>query len=117
MTITSEQLKHGATLAKRSGTGPLIVNRFNEDDGSITWQLQQGERTAENADGAEVICGISGRDWNHARHTAEFFAWCATHVAELCVEVERLRASLAASEAECARLGAAACDAKWDLLP
>ena len=43
---------------------------------------------------------------------------------DACTEVERLRTSLAEAEhnvralrAECARLGAAACDAKWDLMP
>ena len=48
----------------------------------------------------------------------------AVKLVDACAEVERLRTSLAEAEhnvralrAECARLGAAACDAKWDLMP
>ena len=47
-----------------------------------------------------------------------------TTILDACTEIERLRTSLAEAEhnvralrAECARLGAAACDAKWDLMP
>lgn len=95
MTITPDTIKQGATLAARSATGPLIVNRYDGDDGAINWQLQQGECTAENEDGAEVICGISDRDWKKARATAEFFAWCAAHGAEVIAEVATLRARVA----------------------
>ncbi len=92
MTITPDTIKQGAALAARSATGPLVVNRYNNDDGSISWQLQQGECAADNEDGAEVICDVTDRDWKSARHTAEFFAWCAANVGALCAEVERLRA-------------------------
>ena len=99
MTTAPDTLKQGATLAARSATGPLIVNRYDGDDGAINWQLQQEGCTAENEEtGAEVICGISDRDWKKARATAEFFAWCAAHGAEMIAEVERLRARVAILE-------------------
>lgn len=95
MTLSPDTLKQGATLAARSATGPLAVHRYDQNDGSISWQLQQDGCTPENEDGAEVICEVAGRDWKHARHTADFFAWCATHGAGLIAEVERLRARVA----------------------
>lgn len=110
MTITPDTIRTGATLAARSNAGPLIVNRYDGDDGSINWQLQQEGCSPESEDGAEVICAVSDRDWKNARQTAEFFRWCAAHAGGLCAEVATLRA-------ECARLGVEACDAKWSLTP
>ena len=53
---------------RKAAAGPLIINRYDEPAGVITYQLQQ-----ERAPG-DVLCGLSDDDCPRARITAHYVA-------------------------------------------
>jgi len=79
--------------AAKATTGPMDVHRFDNEGGSISWQIQQ------SADPSAVVCEISDADSVRAREDATFFARARTDVPALCDlaeqrgrEIERLTA-------------------------
>jgi hypothetical protein len=68
------------TRHAKANSGPIDVHRYDNDGGSIAYQLQQSGRGEDSV----VLCAFDDDDNPRARHDAEFAAKAWTDVPALC---------------------------------
>lgn len=98
--VTAEELAAIARLDAAATPGPWHVNRYDEDGGSINWQVQQEPKPHE------VIANISDEEPRRARHDAALIVLARTLLPKLAAEVTALRASLRTIDVELDHAGA-----------